>query len=98
MNAARVMHRNVHHVVDDFRGRCRDGHMNRHRDVLDVRDGVVVWPWDKRQCREEKTKTHAIFLRMPKPLPVRVANEGKNMIPEPKNVKILCCWEDNHLF
>ena len=45
MNAARLMHRNVHHVVDDFRGRCRDGHMNRHRDVLDVRDGVVVWPW-----------------------------------------------------
>ena len=39
-----VMHRNVHHVVDDFRGRCWDGHMNGHRDVLDVRDGVVMWP------------------------------------------------------
>ena len=39
-----VMHRNVHHVVDDLRGRCWDGHMNRHRDVLDVRNGVVMWP------------------------------------------------------
>ena len=43
-SSSSVMHRNVHHVVDDSRGRCWDGHMNGDRDVLDVRDGVVMWP------------------------------------------------------
>ena len=57
MNAARVMHRNVHHVVDDFRGRCRDGHMNRHSDVLDVRDGVVMWPWENGMMSGAKKRT-----------------------------------------
>ena len=59
MNAARVMHRNVHHVVDDSRGRCRDGHMNRHRDVLDVRDGVVMWPWEKGMMSGANKTNHA---------------------------------------
>ena len=38
------MDRDVHDVVDDFGWWCRDWHVDWHRDMLDVRDGVVMRP------------------------------------------------------
>lgn len=39
-----VVDGDIHDVVDNFGWRCRDWHMDWHRDMLDVRDGVVMWP------------------------------------------------------
>eukprot|EP00490_Sorites_sp_Unknown_P017005 CAMPEP_0114648198 /NCGR_PEP_ID=MMETSP0191-20121206/6258_1 /TAXON_ID=126664 /ORGANISM="Sorites sp." /LENGTH=65 /DNA_ID=CAMNT_0001861481 /DNA_START=340 /DNA_END=534 /DNA_ORIENTATION=- len=40
----RIMHWDVHHVVDDFGWWCWDWNTDWHSHVLDVRDRVVMGP------------------------------------------------------
>mmetsp|Transcript_14634 Transcript_14634/g.32304 ORF Transcript_14634/g.32304 Transcript_14634/m.32304 type:complete len:200 (-) Transcript_14634:688-1287(-) len=63
----RIVDGDIHDVVDNFGWRCRDWHMDWHRDMLDVRDGVVMWPVSHLGVAPNHPLVAAISLLVPGP-------------------------------
>mmetsp|Transcript_40656 Transcript_40656/g.63878 ORF Transcript_40656/g.63878 Transcript_40656/m.63878 type:complete len:365 (+) Transcript_40656:221-1315(+) len=63
-----IMNWNIHNVVDDSCGWCWNWHMHWHGHVLDVGDGVVVWPISHLRGTSDMALVAAVALVLGRPL------------------------------